>query len=107
MAATAFDTLDAARRLKAAGIEPEHAEAIAEVMGLYFNQSRRATAQHYDTQTARRKVGQSATRSGIPPRTDSAGTGRWWDCIDMEVGLVWFMTLTTILAYAFTLLILI
>ena len=47
MAPTAFDTLDAARRLKAAGIKSEHAEAIAEVMGLYFNQPRRATAERF------------------------------------------------------------
>ena len=137
MAATAFDTLSAARRLKAAGIKAEHAEAIAEVMGQYFNQPRRATAHHYDTQTAslhvadtrsharpdavhtglrtrigagkaksvdRRDAAQSTTLSESPARTDSARTGRWWDCIDVEVGVVWFMTLATILACAFTLL---
>ena len=35
---TAFDTLGAARRLKAAGIEAEQAEAIVEVMGQSVNQ---------------------------------------------------------------------
>ena len=35
---TAFDTLGAARRLKAAGLEAEQAEAIAEVMGQSVNQ---------------------------------------------------------------------
>ena len=34
----AFDTLEAARRLKSAGIEVEHAEAIVEVMGQSVNQ---------------------------------------------------------------------
>ena len=38
MADTAFDTLGAARRLKAAGIEAEQAEAIVEVMGQSVNQ---------------------------------------------------------------------
>ena len=134
---TASDTLKSARRLKAAGIEPEHAEAIAVVMGLYFSQPRRATAEGFDAQTAslraasirpharpdavhrglRTRIGagkaESAARrdavqftmlSESPVRTDSARTGRWWDCIDVEVGVVWFMTLTTILACAFTLL---
>ncbi|MCZ0952686.1 MAG: hypothetical protein OXQ89_20920 [Rhodospirillaceae bacterium] len=34
----AFDTLEAARRLKSEGIEVEHAEAIVEVMGQSVNQ---------------------------------------------------------------------
>ena len=38
MADTAFDTLGATRRLKAAGIESEQAEAIVEVMGESVNQ---------------------------------------------------------------------
>ncbi len=38
MSDTAFDTLDAARRLKAAGIEAEQAEAIVEVMGQSVDQ---------------------------------------------------------------------
>ena len=48
MAATAFDTLDAARRLKAAGIEAEHAEAIVEVMGQSVNQL--VTRKHFSTE---------------------------------------------------------
>ena len=137
MAPTAFDTLDAARRFKAAGIKPEHAKAIAEVMGLYFNQPQRATAEGFDAQTAslraasirpharpdavhrglRTRIGAGKVKSAdrrdavqstmlleSPARTDSARTGGWWDCIDVEVGVVWFMTLTTILACAFTLL---
>ena len=38
MSDTAFDTLGAARRLKAAGIEAEQAEAIVEVMGQSVDQ---------------------------------------------------------------------
>lgn len=122
MATTAFDTLNAAQRLKAAGIKPEHAEAIAEVMGLYFNQPRRATAEHYDARTAnvheadtrpdagkaqsaaRRDAVQSTARSEISARTDTVRTNRWKDCLDVEVVFVWLMTLTTILACANTLL---
>ena len=48
MAATAFDTLDAARRLKAAGIAAEHAEAIVEVMGQSVNQL--VTREHFSTE---------------------------------------------------------
>ena len=59
MAATAFDTLDAARRLKAAGIEAEHAEAIVDVMGQSVNQlvtrehfsaELRLTREHFDAE---------------------------------------------------------
>ena len=38
MSDPAFDTLGAARRLKAAGIEAEQADAIVEVMGDSVNQ---------------------------------------------------------------------
>ena len=51
MAATAFDTLDAARRLKAAGIEAEHAEAIVGVMGRSVNQL--VTVEHFDAELAK------------------------------------------------------
>ena len=122
MAPTAFDTLNAARRLKAAGIKTEHAEAIAEVMGLYFNQPRRATAERFDAQTAnvheadtrpdagkaesaaRRDAVQSTTRSEFPAQTDTVRASRWKDCIDAEVVFVWLMTLITILMCANTLL---
>ena len=50
MAATAFDTLDAARRLKAAGIDAEHAEAIVGVMGRSVNQL--VTVEHFDAEIA-------------------------------------------------------
>ena len=46
MAEAAFDTLDAARGLKAAGIEGEHAEAIVEVMGQSVNHL--VTRKHFD-----------------------------------------------------------
>ena len=42
----AFDTLEAARRLKSAGIEVKHAEAIVEVMGQSVNQL--VTRAHFD-----------------------------------------------------------
>ncbi len=51
MAANAFDTLDAARKLKAAGIEFEHAEAIVEVMGQSVNQL--VTTEHFDAEIAK------------------------------------------------------
>jgi len=44
----AFDTLEAARRLKSAGIEVEHAEAIVEVMGQSVNQL--VTREHFSAE---------------------------------------------------------
>ena len=61
MTATAFDTLAAARDLKAAGIEPEHAEAIAEGM-------RRAATANRDA---------LATKSDIPTVKSEITTLRW------------------------------
>ncbi len=46
MSEPAFDTLDAARRLKAAGLDSEHAEAIVEVMCQSVNQL--VTRAHFD-----------------------------------------------------------
>ena len=69
MAATAFDTLDAARSLKAAGIEAEHAEAIVGVMGRSVNQL--VTVEHFDAEVAKvhaRIDGVEATVRGL--RTD-------------------------------------
>lgn len=51
MAVSAFDTLNAARRLKAAGIESEHAEAIVGVMGRSVNQL--VTVEHFDAEIAK------------------------------------------------------
>ena len=44
----AFDTLEAARRLKSAGIDSEHAEAIVEVMGQSVNQL--LTREHFSAE---------------------------------------------------------
>ena len=55
MAATAFDTLDAARRPKAAGIDAEHAEAIVGVMGRSVSQL--VTAEHFDAEIAKLHAG--------------------------------------------------
>lgn len=57
MAATAFDTLDAARSLKAAGIEAEHAEAIVGVMGRSVNQL--VTVEHFDAEIAKLRADNS------------------------------------------------
>lgn len=46
MAATAFDTLGAARSLKAAGLKAENAEAVAGVMGKSLNQL--VSVEHFD-----------------------------------------------------------
>ena len=46
MSGTAFDTLGVARSLKAVGIEPEHADAIVEVMRQSVNQL--VTVEHFD-----------------------------------------------------------
>ena len=54
MAATAFDTLDAARRLKAAGIDAEHAEAIVGVMGRSVSQL--VTGEHFDVEIAKLRM---------------------------------------------------
>ena len=51
MTEPAFDTLDAARRLKAAGIDSEHAEAIVEVMGQSVKQL--VTREHFDAGIAK------------------------------------------------------
>ena len=46
MPETAFDTLEAARRLKSAGIDSEHAEAMVDFMGQSVNQL--VTREHFD-----------------------------------------------------------
>ena len=57
MAETAFDTMDSARKLKAAGIEAEHAEALVDFMGQavsnlvtkeQFSAELRLTREHFD-----------------------------------------------------------
>jgi len=120
MSASAFDTLDGARRLKAASIESEQAE----VMGLHFNQSRRVTVERSDAQSDRfhatntrpharldastaesaagRDAVQSALRSEFHARTDTVRTDLWTDYLD--VGLVWLAALISIMLCAYTLL---
>ena len=68
MAATAFDTLDAARKLKAAGIESEHAEAIVGVMGRSVSQL--VTVEHFDAQIAKLHADNTELRA----RTDAGYT---------------------------------
>ena len=63
MAATAFDTLDAARRLKAAGIDAEHAEAIVGVMGRSVNQP--VTVEHFDAEIAKLHAGNTKLRARV------------------------------------------
>lgn len=59
MAETAFDTMDSARKLKSAGIESEHAEALVDFMGQavsslvtkeHFNAELRLTREHFNTE---------------------------------------------------------
>ena len=63
MAANAFDTLDAARRLKAAGIEAEHAEAIVGVMGRSVNQL--VTVEHFNAELAKLHARIDSVNSGL------------------------------------------
>ena len=56
MTATAFDTLAAARDLKAAGIEPEHAEAIADGMRRAAIARRDALATKPDIATVKSEI---------------------------------------------------
>ena len=66
MTAAAFDTLSAARDLKAAGIEPEHAEAIVEGMRRAATADRGESATKADLDTAvatlRTEIAQLETR---------------------------------------------
>ena len=123
MGATAFDTLAAARRLKAAGIKAEHAEAIAEVVGLAVNQPKLVTVEHFDAEianlhaantrlharldaakagsAAKRDAVQSTSRSELHARTDTERTNLWTDYRD--VGLAWLAALISIVVCASTL----
>ena len=85
----AFDTLEAARRLKSAGIDSEHAEAIVEVMGQSVNQL--VTREHFDAVIAslrtelgaRIDVGHAELRG----RIDAVET-RMWRMHLVSVGLL-------------------
>ena len=100
MAATAFDTLDAARRLKAAGIEAGHAEAIVGVMGQSVSQT--VTVEHFDAGVAslrtelcaRMDVGHAELRA----RIEAVETKMW------RVHLVSVGTIVAALALATTIL---
>ena len=65
----AFDTLDAARRLKAAGIDSEHAEAIVEVMGQSVKQL--VTREHFDAGIANLKMELHARVGGVEANVQS------------------------------------
>ena len=75
MAATAFDTLDAARRLKAAGIATEHAEAIVEVMGQSVNQL--VTREHYDAVQVQLKARIDVGFAELGGRIDALEAKMW------------------------------
>ena len=63
MSDTAFDTLGAARRLKAAGIETEQADAIVEVMSQSASQF--LTVEHFDAGIATLQAGINAVRADL------------------------------------------
>ena len=65
----AFDTLGAARRLKAAGIEAEQAEAIVEVMGESVNQL--VTVERFEAGLAMLQAQIDAVQSGLQARIDA------------------------------------
>ena len=65
----AFDTLGAARRLKAAGIEAEQADAIVEVMGDSVNQL--VTGERFDTGTAMLHARIDSVQTELQAQTDS------------------------------------
>ena len=69
MADTAFDTLGAARRLKAAGIEAEQAEAIVEVMGQSVNQL--VTLARFEAGIATLQARIDAVHDGLHARVDA------------------------------------
>lgn len=65
----AFDTLDAARRLKSAGIDSEHAETIVEVMGKSVNQL--VTREHFDAGIAQLGTELHARIDGVESKVQS------------------------------------
>ena len=76
----AFDTLEAARRLKSAGIEVEHAEAIVEIMGQSVNQlvtrehfsaELRLTRKHFDAGIAKLETELHARIDGVESTVQS------------------------------------
>ena len=72
MADTAFDTLGAARRLKAAGIEAEQAEAIVEIMGESVNQL--VTVERFEAGIAALHARIDTVHDGLQARIDAVQT---------------------------------
>ena len=72
MSEPAFDTLDAARRLKAAGIDSEHAEAIVEVMGQSVDQL--VTREYFDAGIAKLGTELHARIGAVESKAQSLGT---------------------------------
>ncbi len=73
MADTAFDTLGAARRLKAAGIEAEQAEAIVEIMGESVNQL--VTVERFEAGIAALHARIDTVHDGLQARIDTVHDG--------------------------------
>ena len=69
MSEPAFDTLEAARRLKAAGMDSEHAEAIVAVMGQSVNQF--VTREHFDAAIAKLGTELHARIDGVETKLQS------------------------------------
>ena len=65
----AFDTLEAARRLKAAGMDSEHAEAIVAVMGQSVNQL--VTREYLDAAIAKLGTELHARIDGVETKLQS------------------------------------
>ena len=80
LAETAFDTMDSARKLKAAGIEVEHAEAIVEVMGQSVNhlvtrEHFNLTVEHFDLTVERFDLTVKRLDAEIARLSDRIDTG--------------------------------
>ena len=72
MSDTAFDTLGAARRLKAAGIEARPAEAIVEVMGKSLNQL--VTVKRFEAGVAMLQARIDVVQTELQTRIDAVRT---------------------------------
>ena len=72
MSGTAFDTLRAARRLKAAGIKAEHADAIVDAMGQSANQL--VTVEHFDAGLSMMQSRIDAVQTELNSRIDTVQT---------------------------------
>ena len=81
MTAATFDTLSAARALKAAGIEPEHAEAIAGTV-------RQATAADRDALATKADLAELETRLRAAAQADIAGLRAELGTVRWTVGLI-------------------